>query len=214
MPDEAPVGGRDGWIEMLIATVLSVAGLMTSWSSYQAALWDGEQAAHYSRANALRVLASRAQQQVEAHRAIEAGLFNAWLQAKAGGEDALAAFYEARFPPDLKPAFLAWLAKHPLKNPAAPQTPFSTGAYHPAGEEQARKLDAEADATFNTGQEDNRISDVFTQGTVFLAMALFFGGIGQVFKIRAVRLGLLLIAIVSCAVGLATIVALPTLSPG
>ena len=214
MSEGKQTGGRDDWIEMVIAGVLSAAGLLTSWSSYQASLWDGAQAAQYTRANALRVVASRVQLETDSHRAIEAGLFNAWLEAKAGDKDVLAAFYEERFPPDLKPAFQAWIAQNPLKNPAAAPSPFSMNTYRPKGEGQDATLEAQADAAFDKGQEDNRISDVFTQGTVFLAMALFFGGIGQVFKVRIVRLALVVIAAVSCGVGLATIVSLPTLSPG
>ena len=214
MADGAPAGGRDGWIEMVIAVVLSVAGLTTSWSSYQASLWDGEQAAHYSRAEALRVMASRAQQEADSHRAVQIGLFNSWLQAKAKDETALAAFYEDRIPPDLEPAFRSWIALKPMTNPAAPQSPFAMSAYRPAGYARAKALEAEADRAFDRGQEDNRVSDVFTQGTVFLAMALFFGGIGQVFRIRGVRVGLLAISVLACAAGIGTIATLPTLSPG
>ena len=214
MADEAPAGGKDGWIEMVVAVALSVAGLTTSWSSYQASLWDGEQAAHYSRAEALRVTASRARIETDSHRAVQIGLFDGWLQAKARDETALAAFYEERFPADLQPAFRSWIAQDPMNNPKAPQSPFSTDAYHPPGYARAAALETQADQTYERGQEDNRISDVFTQGTVFLAVALFFAGIGQVFRIRRVRLALLAISILACAVGIGTIATLPTLSPG
>jgi len=214
MADDTKASHRDGWIEVVIATVLSIAGLATSWSSYQASLWDGEQAAHYSRANALRVSASRARLEADTQRSIQIGLFNSWLQAKARGDDTLANFYEARFPADLKSAFQPWIAQAPLKNPNAPQSPFATAAYNPAGYAEAEQLDVLSDKTFDRGQEDNRISDVFTRGTVFLAMALFFAGIGQVFKFRIVRLALLVIAIAACAVGISSVAFLPTLSPG
>ncbi len=214
MADEAPAGGHDGWTEMVIAIVLSVAGLTTSWSSYQASLWDGDQAAHFSRADALRVMASRAHQEADSRRAVEVDLFNAWLQAKARGDAALATFYEDRFPADLAPAFRAWIAQGPMTNRAAPPSPFVMAAYRPAGYAEAKTLDGQADKTFERGQEDNRISEVFIQGTVFLAMALFFGGIGQVFRIRGVRLALLAISVLACAAGIGTIAALPTLSPG
>ena len=141
-------------------------------------------------------------------------LFNAWLQAVAEDRRTLASFYEARFPRDMKPAFDAWIEEAPLKNPDAPQTPFAMPAYQPQGMIQAQKLEAQADATFEVGQENNRVSDLFTQGAVILAMAMFFGGIGQVFRMRPVRLALLAISILACAIGLARILTLPTLSPG
>jgi len=214
MADDAKPGGRDNWVEVVIAIVLSAGGLMTSWASYQAALWDGQQAAHYSRANALRVMSSRARLEADARRGLEMHMFNGWLQAEAKGDGRLAEFYRARFPDDLAPAFDLWIAQKPLKNPEAPQSPFATPAYSPAGTEAAQRLEAEADATFAKGQEDNRISDLFTQGAVFLATAMFFGGIGQVFRVRPVRLTLVVIAIVSCAVGLTRIVSLPLQTPG
>ncbi len=214
MTENDQSGGREGWIEVVIAIVLSVAGLLTSWSSYQASLWDGEQAAHYSRANTLRVDSSNAKLAAESHRAIQITLFNAWLQAEASGNARLANFYEARFPPDLKPAFETWRALNPLTNPAAPDSPFATPGYRPAGQERGEALSAEADKAFDEGQKANAISDVYTQGTVFLAMALFFGGIGQVFTYRNVRVGLLAIAVLSCAVGIIKVIALPTLTPG
>ena len=214
MADDADPGRRDNWIEVVIAIVLSAGGLMTSWASYQAALWDGQQAAHYSRANALRVMASRAQLESDARRALEIHLFNGWLQAKAKGDRKLADFYRDRFPPDLEPAFELWISQKPLVNPKAPQSPFATPAYRPAGTDDARRLEAQADATFAKGQDDNRISDLFTQGAVFLATAMFFGGIGQVFRVRPVRLTLVVIAIASCAVGLTRIVSLPLQTPG
>jgi hypothetical protein len=214
LAESEQTGGKDGWIEVVIAIVLSVAGLMTSWSSYQASLWDGEQAAHYSQANTMRVDSSNAKLAAESHRAIQITLFNAWLQAGASGDTRLANFYEARFPPDLKPAFQAWRALNPLTNPAAPDSPFAMPDYRPAGRERGEALSAAADKAFDEGQKANGVSDVYTQGTVFLAMALFFGGIGQVFTYRYVRIGLLAIAVLSCAVGFAKVITLPTLSPG
>jgi hypothetical protein len=56
---------RDGWVEIVIATVLSAAALMTSWATYQAALWDGDQAANYSHANGLRVVSTRVRLEAE-----------------------------------------------------------------------------------------------------------------------------------------------------
>lgn len=44
--------------DTLAAIVLSISALLTSWASFQAALWDGEQAAVYTRAGATRVRAS------------------------------------------------------------------------------------------------------------------------------------------------------------
>jgi hypothetical protein len=211
--EDKPRKRGDNWIEIVIATVLSVGGLMTSWASYQAALWDGEQAAHYTNANNIRVIATRTQLEADSRRNVEMAMFNAWLQAAAKGDDTLATFYEQRFPPELKRAFTGWIAYKPLVNPDAPPGPFSSPDYRLSGDAEARRLEARADAAFAQGQRDNAISDLFTQGATFQATGMFFGGIAQVFKVRPVRLTLLAFAVLLCAVGLVRIFSLPVLRP-
>ena len=43
-------------------------------------------------------------------------MFFQWVNATETDEGALADFYEARFRPDFRPAFDAWLATDPLTN--------------------------------------------------------------------------------------------------
>jgi hypothetical protein len=196
-------------LEIASAIIISIGGLGASWASYQAGLWDGEQAAHYTRANALRVQASRAALEGDALAAVETQMFGAWLDAKARGEEQLAAFYQARFPEGMKPAFNAWLASRPLQNPSAPATPFATAQYQRPGLAAGRELDRQADRTFAEGQHDNAVSDAFQQGATVLALALFFGGIGQVFKARTSRIVLLSIAGVAVVLGFLRLLSLP-----
>jgi hypothetical protein len=196
-------------LEVASAVVISIAALASSAASYQAGLWDGQQAAHYSNANTLRVQASRAALEGEAQRAIEAQVFAGWLDAKARGDDRMAGFFEARFPPDFKPAFNAWMADRPLSNPAAPASPFNTTAYRRPGAQEAKALDAQAEKTFAFGQYANAVSDAFQQGATMLAVALFFGGIGQVFRGKGARIALLTVAGLALVAGLLRIVSLP-----
>lgn len=204
---------REEWLEIVIATVLSISGLATSWAGYQAALYDGEQAAHFSRHDALRVAASGAQLEAQGRRSVQINLFMAWLEARARGEERLAALFQTRFPPELNSAFQAWVALDPLKNPAAPSSPFDMPNYRPRGEEQAKRLEAHADALFEEGRRDRLTSDHYTQAAVFMSIALFFGGIGQVFKVRPVRLALLAVAIIALLLGVARILSLPAMRP-
>jgi ferric-dicitrate binding protein FerR (iron transport regulator) len=48
--------------------------------------------------------------------------FIQWINAREEHHQALAAFYAARFRPEFKPAFGAWLATRPSPNRAAPLT--------------------------------------------------------------------------------------------
>ena len=202
-------GDRSDGLEIASAIILSVAALASSWATYQASLWDGEQAANYSRANALRIQASRAALEGDAMATVHVQMFTGWLDARARGDERLAAFYQARFPPDMKPAFNAWIAERPLANRSASPTPFASSAYSRPGSDSARELDLRADQSFAAGEYDNAVSDAFQQGSTLLAIALFFGGIMQVFRQKTARTVLLVVAGAALVGGLIRLFSLP-----
>lgn len=202
-------GNSDTPLELASAAVLAVAALITSWAGYQASLWDGEQAAHYSRANALRIEASRAALSADTRQAVEIGMFFQWLDAEARQDRALASFYRSRLPPDLRPAFNEWLRDDPFTNESAAPTPFSQPVYRTQGRSRAAELDRAAMETFERGQRDNAISDAFTQGSTIVSTAMFFAGIGQIFRVRVARVGLLAMAILAITLGVMRLAALP-----
>ena len=206
-------GGEGGRAEVVVAVVLSVSGLMTAWAGYQGALWEGKQAEFYAHAGELRTIASGARLEVDNWRSNERELFGLWLEASLKGEAKLADFYKSRFPADLRPVFDAWVALDPLTKPGAPPGPQFMPGYRPQGTDKAEHLDSQADAATGQGQAANAVSDRFTQGGLFLATSMFFGGIGQVFKMERVKLGLLAIAVICCAAGVLRILTLPMLRP-
>lgn len=201
------------WLEALIVVSLSVAALTTTWSTYQAALWDGEQAASYTRANALRIEGAKASARADILEAVDLAIFSSWLNAVGAGETQLRDFYYARFRPDFRQAFDAWTALHPLTNPDAPQGPFVMKEYSLPERVQAEALAAKAQAIFDQGQRDNDIGDIYVQATVILASALFFGGICQTFKRPKVRMILALLSSVACVIGVVRTLTLPAIPP-
>src|SRR3954464_6818930 len=92
----SPRPGRD-WQEVVVTVVLVLAALGTSWSSYQATRWNGEQAKAAGRNNAIRIEAARAQGLGQAQSQIDVATFIAWAQADRGGESELADFFAHRF---------------------------------------------------------------------------------------------------------------------
>jgi len=201
------------WLEALIVVSLSVAALTTTWSTYQAALWDGEQAASYSHANALRIESSKASARADALESVDLAIFSAWLDAKAAGHADLQDFYYARFRPDFRVAFKAWEALDPMTNPDAPQGPLVMKEYNLPEREQAQALEAKAQAVFEQGQRANDIGDIYVQATVILASALFYGGICQTFKKPRVRMILALLSTVACVIGVIRTLTLPAIPP-
>ena len=88
-----------------MTVLLVVAAVATSWSSYQATRWNGEQARAAGRTNAIRIDAARSASLAEAQTQVDVATFIAWADADRSGEPELAAFYQDRFRPEFEPAF-------------------------------------------------------------------------------------------------------------
>ena len=156
--------------------LLVLAALGTSWSSYQATRWNGEQAAAAGRTNAIRIEASRAQGLAEAQTQVDVATFIAWADADQRGEQELAQFYVDRFRDEFQTAFDAWLATKPLTNAEAPPTPFAMDEYQLDARGQAEQLDAQAEASAAEVRLDIQRSSNYVLTVVLYAIVLFFAG--------------------------------------
>lgn len=199
-------------IELISIGLLSLAGVATSWSSYQAARWSGVQATEYSRANALRVESTGASATADQRRSFDIALFVAWIEAYATGDERVTEFYRDRFRDEFAPAFEAWLASRPMIDPTASASPFELSDYVLADTQRAAELDLAAENAFAAGQTASQRSDDYVFNAVLLASVLFFAGIVQQFRIPPAQYALLSIATVFLALGLVNIATLPKLS--
>lgn len=199
--DAAPDRARD-WQEGVATVLLVVAAVATSWSSYQATRWNGEQAAAAGRTNAIRIEASRADGLAEAQTQIDVATFIAWAEADVTGDRELADFVLDRFRDEFRPAFDAWNATEPLTNPDAPPTPFAMDEYQLASQQQADALDARAEASAAEVRADIQRASNYVLTVVLYAVALFFAGMST--RVRAPRLRWAL-TLVGCAVFLGTL---------
>ena len=181
-----PEGGR-GWQELIVTVLLVVAALGTSWSSYQATRWNGEQAAAAGRTNAVRIEAARAQGLAQNQTQIDVATFIAWADADRGGDDALAAFYVDRFRDEFRPAFDAWMATEPFTSPTAPSTPFAMDEYQVAARTEAAKLDAAAEASAAEVRLDIQRASNYVLTVVLYAVVLFFAGMSTRLQNRRLR---------------------------
>jgi hypothetical protein len=194
-------------VELVATVLLSCAAVATAWSSYQATRWNGEQTKASSRTNAIRIDAARAQGLAEAQKQVDVMTFTQWVDAYARDEELLVDFYFARFRDEFKPAVSAWIATRPLRNPDAPLTPFAMPQYRLAAEEEADRLDAEAEVSSATVRRNIQRASNYVLAVVLFAVSLFFAGMST--RLQSPPLRRVLLA-VGCAVFLGTAIWLAT----
>lgn len=183
---------RTDRVEFLVTVLLVLAAVATSWSSYQATRWHGEQAQATSRTNAIRIEAARASSLAEAQAEIDVATFIAWADADQGGDPTLAAFYMERFRPEFAVAFNAWIATEPLTDSSAPETPFAMKEYQVKSREEAADLDEKAEKSAAEVRLDIQRASNYVLTVVMYAVALFFAGMST--KIANHRLRIVMLA--------------------
>jgi hypothetical protein len=193
--------------EVVSTVLLALAAVATTWSSYQATRWNGEQAKAASRTNAIRIDAARAQGLAQAQTQVDVATFTQWVDAYARGETRLRDFYRERFREEFKPAVDAWLATRPLRNPDAPLTPFAMPQYKLAAAAEAERLDAEAEESSATVRRYIQRSSNYVLGVVLFAISLFFAGMSPKLgdrRLRAITLTVGFLLFLGTAVWIAT----------
>jgi hypothetical protein len=162
--------------ELTAAVLLALATVATAWAAYQARQWTGEQSQGYSRATAARIEGDRAAAFANRQVQIDVATFIAWIDARAQDRTALARFYRARFRPEFRPAFAAWLATRPLQDGAAAATPFALPQYRLASTRRAQRLEATAAAASDGAKDANERADNYMLAVVLCASSLAFAG--------------------------------------
>ncbi|GGE90939.1 hypothetical protein [Mycetocola zhadangensis] len=179
-------------LELLVTVLLVVAAVATSWSSYQATRWHGEQAQATSRTNAIRIDAARSSSLAEAQTEVDVATFIAWADADQSGDASLATFYTERFRPEFTVAFNAWIATEPFTDPKAPETPFTMAEYQVESKNEAARLDDKAEESAAEVRRDIQRASNYVLSVVLYAVVLFFAGISTKFSSRRLRAVMLL----------------------
>lgn len=185
-------GGRA--ISIVEALILSIVALLAAWSGYSAAKWGTESSLSLAKASGARSRASADQIQATQIRTLDSVSFNAVEAAYVGHDAKLFALAVRRLRPGYRPAFDAWLATHPLKNPHAPADPSDMPQYVIPQQRAAQALSAQSDAYFSKGQSAAGTADKYVRLTVVLAAVLFLVGIGSRFPVPSARYGLIAVA--------------------
>jgi hypothetical protein len=196
-------------LEIVEALVLAIVAISTAWSGYQAELWTGHQSELYGQASKLRVQAEGANTSANQERLYNASTVVEWLRAESEGDKKLAALFERRLQPEFRPIFEAWKKTDPINNPSAPAGPQMMAEYRSSITEQASRLNDQATEVFDQGTRSRQRADQYVRVTVTLATVLLLMAISQRFKIRKVRLGLIVLAVLLLCFPIYHIVTLP-----
>lgn len=152
----------------------------------------GLQSIYFTEASGKRVESTRAAARANTETLVDISVFGSWLEAYARGDEELTAFLEDRFRDEFKPAFEAWRSLQPRSVPDSLSTPFALPQYQVASQQDAERLEQEANDLLDKGKAANQQSDDYVLNTVILVSVLFFGGIAQ--RFRSPRLRAVLIA--------------------
>jgi len=194
---------------MLALLLMALATLGSSWSGYQAALWDGIQtfllmdAASQSRDADEKALTANGQ------RAVDGALFVEYARDLYEGRGLLAEFFLARMRPELQQAIQAWMATQPLKNPNAPATPFVMPQYRLRVDDEARESAAKSDATYEQARKANLTSDTYMLLGVLFTASLFLAGLIAGFSEKTMRRMVLILSFAALLMAAVVMVGLP-----
>jgi hypothetical protein len=202
-------GTRDTWISVIEAVILSLVAVLAAYSGFAAAKWATTSSVSLARASSLRTKSNTADVEGVVTRTLDSVSFNAFFSAFTTGNKRAEQLAEKRLRPGYRPAFFAWLATDPIHNPNAPPGPAYMPQYVIPQERVAASLTRQADASFSRGSTAGENSDKYIRDTVFLATVLFLVGIGGHFRIRAARLGLLVVGLALLMYAGVTLLGLP-----
>jgi len=162
--------------------ILSLATVISSWCAFQSSQWNGEQYFNIDDENIADN--KRLQKEIVAtqRRAGESNYFLYYLDAMGKKDIKRIAFLEARFPPHLKRAILAWKATDPMNNDSAPKSPFQMEEYVVPEIEEAKVFAKQAGEFKKAANQADKNSDNYLLLSKVISMVLFFTGLAGISK--------------------------------
>ncbi len=175
------------------AVLLAVVAIIAAYSGYASARWGTESSLKLAHAATARTEANRYSEIADTTKDFDSLTFNAWFTAYAVGNQTAMTVAERRFRPQFRVAFNAWLATDPFTNSKAPPGPTYMPQYVQPEHAQVNRLDAQADTNYALGETAGNSSDSYVRIVVYLATVLFLVGISTHFRLRSVRIGLVVV---------------------
>jgi hypothetical protein len=195
---ESPAEPSTDLKQIVAAIILGIAATLTALAAYNAALADGNALQGYT--NSTRTLndanAFYAQGNVAA--ASDQSLFIQYAVASQEGQAELATYVATLMRPEMQQAVEWWLT---TEQAVTPFDDIEGNPYAVPDFEEAASLEADANAAFQDGSDEDNKGDKFELAVVLFALALFFGGIATLFRKASVSSALLVMAGVAVSAG-------------
>ena len=197
---------EDRRIELVAAIILGVAGILTAFAAYNAALTDGDALKGYTASARTTADANGYFNEAFATYTSDQSLFLEYQVLVEQGDTATALVIRDRlFSPELEAATAAWI-EIPVGSPDEPPTPLQTEEYEIPAQTEAIALTEQAADEFSEAQAFDDAGDKFELAAVFLAVSLFLAGIGSLFKSRTLQIAILAMAVVVMVPGVIAII--------
>ena len=197
---------EDRRIELVAAIILGVAGILTAFAAYNAALTDGDALKGYTASARTTADANGYFNEAFATYTSDQSLFLEYQVLVEQGDTATALVIRDRlFSPELEAATAAWI-EIPVGSPDEPPTPLQAEEYTIAAQDEAIALTEQAADEFTEAQAFDDAGDKFELAAVFLAVSLFLAGIGSLFKSRRLQIAILAMAVVVMVPGVIAII--------
>jgi hypothetical protein len=177
------------WFEPAIVILMALTTISTTWCSYESSRWSGESSGFQTQTDELLRQALAMHSEANQLEAMHADMFMSMINAKLTGNEKLADFYVARFPPELKAAYVKWMALNPFENASAPAHPFVPGLYVPRYDKEVKQEEDQAALYQKQSRVSGKNAAGYLSNTVLLAAVLFFAGTAGKFVQPHVRVG-------------------------
>jgi hypothetical protein len=208
-PDTEEQQGSSRILTIVEASLLAVVAVLAAYSGFASAKWATESSVTLAKAATVRNFASRADLEGLSTKNFDGLTFNAWFSAYLSGNQTGMMVAERRFRPAFNVAFKAWMATDPLTNPHAPPGPTYMPQYVQPDQAKATALDNQADKLYAQGVSDGGNSDNYVRTTVFLATVLFLVAVSAHFRVRAARVGMIILGGMILVTSVVLLVLLP-----
>jgi hypothetical protein len=189
---------RRGRVELLAAVLLGLAGALTAFSAYKAALTDGDALAGYTMSSKSTSDANAFYDDYSQTYFADKQLFLQYNLLALEDPDTANEMRELYFGPELEAATQVWAE---LPEDETPPTPLDLDEYVVESFNDYEDTTALADEQFAEGAKADEGGDKFELANVYFAVALFMAGVAALFRRHPVRYFALGLSVISMVPG-------------